>query len=253
MSKEYRLVKGKLPRKIEIGDWSAQKIVALLRMFDLFVEDGRAKITQHKRTLLEDLAKNDTYIDELLTRIDMPTSDPEATQKKFLNRFMGMIRVVLGWLKSHPHAVVDDIKKFMEKNPRCHWALAAFKTEVTAIGAEVVVMDQHEDSDITAARHSPNVTNVRGPEAMYNQALLQATGILTDLMKGLTATQIAKIAPSERIRLANQMLGTLGKTFKDYKPNNFIFNKINIHQAGREDLERAFLDYNDKQTEENES
>jgi hypothetical protein len=242
MKTKYRAVQGKLPRKNEVAEWSQEKLYALVLLVEALTKEGKYEITGETRKAVE--MNDNPFWEEFLIRIDRPFG--KANNVQFKMRFTTLVRVALSWLKSNPFAISEEMRVIMKKNPRLAWALNAFQVTTTDIGAEIVTVNNREETDPAVANVSAS-SNVTLPEAQYNQALLNLASILSNLTKGISQNELKKLGVEDRIKLANTLLKTLGQQFNKYKPNSMVFKQLNIHNASKDDLEKAFTEYNENQ------
>lgn len=240
-----RIIKGELPRKNEIVDWSEAKLMALLRFALHFIENDAFSVTGEKRQAAEARVSEEPFWAEFLMRIDRPVG--KFQNKDFQLRLMSLVRVPLTWLKSNPHAVTEEMRALMEPTPRLNWALKSFEQKETKIGVPIVAVENRETTDPSRPNRSPDSSNLTLPEVQYNRSILQMTSILMDLTRSIKAADLKKMKVEDKIKHANAILQTLQKQFANYKPNVQVFKQINIHNAGRDDLEKAVLDYANEQ------
>lgn len=244
MSQRYRAVKGKLPKKVDMHDWDEVKLLKVVKFIDFFMDGDKMNITPETRKAME--LQDDLVFDEIMTRIDVPFGKG-MNNNDFRMRFITMTRVFLGYLKQNPHLVTDEMYEILKKSQRMSWAAQAFTTETTDIGAEVVVMDKRETTESGHANQSPAQTNPQTAEVMYNQAILSLATTLKDMTRGMKRSDLQKMKIEDKLRIANSLVQTLQRSFQNYKPNVAVFKQLNIHNASRDDLEKAFSDYNETQ------
>lgn len=242
-----RAIKGELPRKNEIAHWDQEKLQAFISFSSFFIDGDKFVITGERRKDAELRMHEEAFWMEFMVRIDCPFGKGEGSNQSFRMRFMAMLRTVLAWLKSNPHAISEEMRAIMQKSERMNWALDPFKEKTTKIGASIISVDNRETTEPGLANQNPGATNLTLPERQFNQALLQMTSLLVDLTRGISRSDLKKMSPGERIKVATGLAQTLQKSFATYKPNSMTFKKIVINNAGRDDLEAALLDYSQSQ------
>lgn len=242
----FKLVKGKLPKKNEVADWSELKIISFLKFLELFSHDGKYSITDARRKEVEERS-NDDYFDEFLTRIDRYVDGTYPNRRQFQMRLIVMARSVLSWLKQNPYAVTDDIKKLMESNPICHWAMSAFSEIDTNLGVPTVILDQSESTDPNRRNANQTVSNVKSPQVLYEQALLSAVGILHELVSSFKKGELSKLDAEKKLKLITNLLPVIQKNIDRKNPNTIVFQKIVTAKASRDELEKSLLEYSESQ------
>lgn len=239
---KFRVIKGVLPRKSEIIDWSEAKLISLLEFAQFFIEGDKFTVTREQISKFQERATETDWWMEFNVRIDHQTNRADFKTRTFQMRLMTFIRTVLSYLKSNPHAISNEMREIMEKSARLSWALDPFKMVTTKMGAEIIKVDDRETTDPNVANVSPGQSGLTLPEVQYHNAILLMTSMLNDVLKSVKKDDIKKISASERIKIANALAQTLAKTFNSGKPNTLIFKQLNVNKAGKDDLERAFLD-----------
>lgn len=243
MSTKYRLVRGEGLRKRDVVDWSPSKILSFIQFADFFIsketDPHTFDVVMVKIEAAKERAKDEQFWDEFLTRIEQK----DQTVVQFRNKLMSMVRVVLSWLKTSPYAITDQMRAIMEPNQRLNWCLDSFKVVPTKIGGEVMVLNQDENTDPRLPNHTPDASNIKSPDVQYAQALINVTSILKDLTTGIKQADIKALGTADRIKLINSMLPNVARAIGGHRPNIKVFKQLVINQAGRDDLEKAFLDY----------
>lgn len=245
--RKYQVIRDKLPRKNEIVDWSENKLVAFLQLVLFFSDGDNYAVTKEKVETFEKRAPEEPFWLEFNVRINRPTFKEGFTVQQFKMRLMTAIRVVLSWLKSNPHAITDEMRDMMDSTARLRWALDPFKAKGTAIGAEIVGVDNKEVTDPNRSNVQPATSNLTLPEVQYHNALLNVASILNNLTKGIKPQEIKKMSVESRIKLADSLIKTMGKVVGGQKPNTQVFKQLVIHNAGRQDLEDAMLEFSQEQ------
>lgn len=243
---KFKVIEGVLPKKAEIVDWSSEKIMALLQLADFFTLSNKFNVNKETIGTFQSRALEEAFWMEFNVRIGHQLDRADFSKQKFNMRLIAMVRTVLGWLKSNPHAITNEMRELMEPNERLNWALDPFKMKTTAIGAEIVAIDNRETTDPNMANATAS-TNLTVPEIQYHQGLLHMSSIFKQITGGLTANDFKKMSVSERLKIANSIAQTLGRAFNTKVPSTVIFKKLTVNSAGRDDLEKAMLQYSQEQ------
>lgn len=239
---KLRAIKGKIPGKREIGEWSEGKILGFIRFSQHFMKDA---VVKKKETQVFDMTwqrwegakvnPDEEYWPEFLARLETP-DDTMLLRKQ---RLMMMVRTVGAWLKANPSAITKDMIERMEKNDRWNWVLSTFK--MTPEG--IVVIDQRETTDPGRANANPNQTNVKTPAVIYQDSLFRLSTILGQLTQGLTFADIKKMPVKDRIQLAEKLTNTLNRAFSGRGGDVNVFKTLVVNNGSKEDLESAMLGY----------
>lgn len=233
-------IKGKLPKKRDVVDWSEEKLSQFLK-FIVFFTHGENFVFNNVSWETARL-KNEPFWDEFMLRIDCAPG-----QQKFRTRFITQQRTVMAWVKENPHVLTEDMYKLCQSTPRLSWATTHFKTVDTEMGVQVVERDTDELTDPRQKNATDLVRKDRTPQVIYEEGLLSMTTLFRQLARSVPSSEIKGIKPEQRIALANQMAKTLRESFKKFQPNIRVFNNININKSTREELEGAVLSYAEEQ------
>lgn len=249
MSK-FRAVKGILPKKAEIVDWSSEKICALLQFASISLREreyrGKKEFTFNwDKKFEDDVAMNDnTHFIEFMTRLK---GDPDMNHLGLRGRLTSMVRTVLSYVKSNPHIVTDDMEILLKSSDRFNWALNNFETKKTAIGAEVVSVNNEETTQVDRKNSQQLQTNLTMPEVQFNQSMLMMTSLMKDMLASIKKKDLKNLDAKDKLKLAIPMLAAVAKAVSSKKPGALTFKKIVINSASKDDLEKAILDYNQTQ------
>lgn len=240
----YKVIKGELSTKASINEWSETKIVSFLHFINLFTEGDKFCVTRIKRDAAKE--RQEDFWLEFLSRID----DESCNDQKFRNRLIAMARNVLAWIKANPHAMTQDIRNLMVANPRTHWALESFKEVENKNGSTSVVLDNDENTNIGTPNASPFVTDLKTPQAIFNQSLMNMATALNQITSSFKPSELKKLGVEQKLKLATSMVTALSKQFTKQAPNSVTFQKIVVNKAGRDELESALMDYSNAQNDE---
>lgn len=241
-----RKIQGHLPIKREIQDWGDAKIMAFLIFVEFFVEGEKFACTVPNIEAARRRAQEEDFWDEFMARIGVSGS---MAAGKFAKRFISFARVPLGWLKDNPHAVTPEMLKIMKSSPRMSWATESFKTEMTDMGVEIVVLNHAETTD-PGIGNPTHQGNVNTPALKFQQAQMNFLSLLTNLSKDFKPEDLRKMGIKDRIMAFDKLMNTATKMMGAGKPNSVIFQTINVHKAGRDELEKTFLQYSEGQQTE---
>lgn len=250
MSKNpFDVVKGILPKKVEIADWSEEKVLALLKFAWLSLREvtHRGKTTMnfhYDEQFLEAVKQYDEpFFEEFTTRLYIK----DASNLGMRGRLTSMVRTVLSYLKSNPHRITEKIETTLRSTDRFSWALEPFKVKKTDMGAEIVVVDNQETTDLYQNNKNPGQSNLALPEVQYNQSLLMMTSMLRDMLKSIKKSDLKNMDAKDILKIAVTMQASLAKHFNSKKPTSLVFKKMVVNSATKDDLEKAILDYNVEQ------
>jgi hypothetical protein len=250
---KLRDLAGVLPMKPEIADWSQAKIESYLRFARLFMEVSKDKKRSGSHTFAFDENrwqaakenKEEEYWDEFRTRVLIPKVGiaEGRWQQKMKGRIMMMTRIVGSWLKSNPFAITEEMESLIKDNDRLEWIKNTFTVKDNEVGGTLVVPDTTEMVD----EEKPGEVSVSNPLVQYNQALLKMATVFNTLVKGIKVKDINEMDVKDKLKLAVPIAQALAKTFQGKAPQGNIFKTLIINKAGREDLEKAVLNYSDAQ------
>lgn len=250
---KYRLVKGELPKKREIVDWSEQKILSYLKFAEFFMElkEYKGKMTHMYFVDKERWSKAEQFDDpfwgEFIARININGGTYDSIKK----RLMMSTRTVLSWIKDNGYIVNDEMMSIMKDNDRFNWAVNTFIDKKTKVGAEVVTLNNKETTDPIRSNANPTLTDTSSPQVIYNKSTLKLAQLMNNLLAGVKQRDLQKIKdPRERIKMALALHSSLSKSLKVNPGVSKVFNTLVINKATREDLEKASLDYIQAQQDE---
>lgn len=239
---KFRAIQGSLPRMSELYDWDERKTLAFLNWAASFLNEDKTRFVFTEATIKEAEKKLEQPTcpeQEFLYRINLFTTDLDATPRKFFYKFNTFLRNVLNYLKQNPVYITEEMKAVLESSPRMAWALSHFKTVETKVGSEVTVRDTNDVTQIarrTVKQDTPEVLMLEGMYAVANLFTELAKSIKPKDIKNMNArdkfTALAKLIPMFRVQ-------------QNFKPNSAVFQQFNIYKAEKDDLEKAILEYAD--------
>ena len=238
----FRAVQGNLWKKVDIQEWNEKSYLAFFECVNRFtrIKDGEQKIVVSTEDLmkLEQDAFSGQYpfLMELVTRIDQMTTDPKATPHKFYVRFVAILRQVGAYIKQHPSIVTDEMRKVIEANARIAWCLVHYENKVTKIGATIVTETKLDNVDA-----NKEVMSNPHPQLMSMETELKLVDLANRMIKGVKVKDLRHLSTKDRIMLAL----AITKSNRGSRPAQVgTFNQLVINKAGREDLEKAMLEFN---------
>lgn len=239
---KYRAVTGTLPRRYEVAQWSEEKYLQFLDLMDFFVKDGALRFPSESILLAEQRYMIGTYpfLQELFHRIDAFSTDPDAPTTKFRNKFMALIRQVGQYIRLNPSVVTEAMRVRIEANPRFAWCLSHFAKIDTKMSVPVIIPDGKPMPGTLLPMDNP-----KDPQLRILEAQTHLADALVHITKGLTRTELKGMATKDKLQIAVKIMDVLQKN-KGWKPNIGTLNQININAANRDDLEKAMLDFGQK-------
>lgn len=247
MERSHKRLEGILPKKVEIGSWTPAKLEAFFQFANFFMKqvDGKFVYDVSDENIATAYERTDEYWIEFLHRL-APKGIEENKAKRlnaFRTRLMNFIRTVGAWLKANPHAIFPELETVMRENPRFSWAVDTFAMEESGIGDMIVVPANQETTDPTQANHNPHQTARQIPQIQYQNTLAKAVSLLSELVGSIDRAQLKGLPTEKKLRIALQMIDTLGKTMKDSPQAKSVFNTLILQKGGREDLEKSIMSY----------
>lgn len=244
---KYRAVQGVLFRNADMGKWEPEKFDRFFHFLERFYDSEKAKIsvTNDKIQMMEKEMRDPecTHV-EFMYRIDRWfTTDQESVflSKKFYPRMATMMRIVIGYVKLHPTVLTQEIIDRIKDKPQFSWCLNTFKTKTTDIGAEVIEVDNvaFEGNKLVQGG-----AKGRNPELMMMETMVQSMSLIETILKSIDKKELMKMSVKDKIGALQKLFPVYG-IMKNFKPNGNVFKQINIYSAGRDELEKAILDFGD--------
>lgn len=231
---DFKSVKGKMFTQRELASFTSSRYVTFLRFCEQFMVPSETgpKYLNNKDLWLkahEVMDMPDHPFQEYLWRINFFSTDENASFRKFFAKLLALMNSVLKFIQKNPSVVTDEMRKILEAYPKFAWALTQTAVVTTETVGEVVVQ--------------------KNGTVPYEQQLVDAairtTNLLTRLVDSISAKDIEKLSPRDKL-LAIGRLGYLFTISKNLKPNQKIYNTLNINGLGREDAEKALLAFSKK-------
>jgi len=249
MPTKLRVIKGKMPTKGSCVDWSDEKFLQFAKFVNFWVEDGKFTVSQEKRKTCEFMARGDDwpFWDEFMARIDMPTSLKDNNLKRFQMRLITLSRIPLAWIKDNPHALTEELRKELEVSQRTSWALEAIVDKKTLMGNTTPGMNNDETTNKGTDNQFPQVTNPTSPEAQYASGIKRMASMFRELVDSVNRREFKHLPMDKKLRAIDAFAKTLEKVTSGKRPTSLVFKQLNINKAGRDDLEKAILEYSQDQ------
>ncbi len=235
----------KSPTKRELSSWTESQWITFLRFCEFYIvtkEDGKVSIsiTKEKWKHGEEFLKMpDHPFQEFLYRINFFTFDSNASEKKFYFKLVSMMKFVLGFLRVNPSIVSEEMKKIIEPNPRLNWCLKQTKIVETVAG-EIVVPDK---LDRVESDTKGNNQSIASYDQQLQESMIKTTNLLDRLVAQAAGRDLSKMETKDLL-LAIGRMSWVFSAGRQMKPNKMVFKQLNINKAGREELEKAMLDFN---------
>ncbi len=246
---KYKAIQGEFPRQYEISQWTEEKFLLLFGMVLYLI----VKSKNDKDTItINDLswkAAEEKWLDgthpfeeEMMYRIGHFTTDPDFNARKCFYKFRGLITNVGNYLKKNPAAVTADMKVVIESTERLSWITKHYKEIETKIGATTIVPDTTNTIDPQERLFTPKPGN---PEIRLKEATLELVSVAETLLNSINKKDLKELPVKDKLNMIMKIMDTVPGMFKN-KTGNTTFQKINIFQAGREDLEKGLLEASEK-------
>lgn len=235
---QFLAIKGELPRKVELAEWSEFHFLAIFRMVNFFMEKETIKVTADKMLALEKKVLDESYDPlqaEMLYRIDKFHGDPTATPRAFFFRLTAVVRKVGEYVKQNPSVITENIVNEIKDNPRLSWMLHNFRAVQTKGGAVVVEQNTLD----TTTTQGKKVVGSDPQEKLMESMYIVADKFLL-IAKMISKDDIKKMSGKEKVAALASLSFIFGVTSK-FKPNTAIFTQINNYKSDKEDIEKALL------------
>lgn len=241
----YRAVVGIFPTKTELSKWTTEKFSDFYKWTDWFYNAEKGKDAVNSFTIGAMNAyckKNPDHVwNEFWHRTAFKMKNGDWDGISGNARYMIMVRVVNNYVKANPVVLSQETIDSLKKKKNFSWVLECFKDTTLRIGAEIVEVS---NKGITGTKPD-NMSRVESPEKRLLEAMGKIANIYEMVASSITKKQIESMSVKDKIA-ALQKLSYVHQATRNFKPNSIIFNKINIHKDGREELEKAILDFSNE-------
>lgn len=227
--KDFKKYAGVSLKKYDIELWTDAHFVAWFQLMHHFTIDKKLTFNEVTLQAFRQKAREHDLWNEWMHRAEAHLRDYDIG--KIAGRINNMNRVIGSYLQNNPHVITTQMKGMMEASPYLEKYAQPFTTEKTEMGASVVKPNTDELDKFTM------------PEVKYHEAMLKAANITDELLGSISKKDIKAMSPKDRLSLAKDFITLLSRVQNGYKPNTQIFKQLVVHQAGREDLESALLNY----------
>ena len=175
---------------------------------------------------------------EFMYRINRFSYDAGMNEKKFYFKLASMIKQTLQYIRENPSIVSPKMREAIEPEPRLAWCLKQTTIRNTAVGS-VLVPNSRE-----IGMFGDNL-----PAVAHEQRLMEAAIKVTNLLSHLVDSVNARETELNKMPLRDVLnaIGRMAYVFsvgKQLKPSKNVLKQINIHTAGRDELEAAILAVN---------
>lgn len=228
---KYKDVAGQTLRKNHLPQWDEQHFLEFFRLVHHFCPQGE--------WLFNDLAfktfcqQSDSHPlwEEWMWRFEI--NNEKAKVKSISGKIMAFIPSLGLFLQGNPHVISPRMREIMKANVKLAKYTEPFKIITNEIGAEIVVPNTDDGAMFTM------------PEVQYHNAILKLTALANALVADLTTVDMKKMSPDDRITLSLKIVNLMSRISGGQKPNIAVFKQLIINNAGRDELEKAMVAYND--------
>lgn len=229
MVKNFKQFAGQSLRKTDIENWTDAHFIEWFRLIHHFTVDKKLTFNEVTLGAFREKARDSDLWHEWMYRARAHERD--YSLGTISGRINNMNRLIGSYLQNNSHVITTQMKGMMEASPYLEKYAQPFTTEKTDIGASIVKPNTDDLDRFTM------------PEIKYHEAMLKLSNVANELLDGITKKELKTMSPKDRLSLANTLLKTMSQVQNGYKPNTQIFKQLVVHQAGRQDLEAALLDY----------
>ena len=242
---KYITVQGKNPTKRELVSWDEKHWMHFIQFLKFFIvkdEDGNSKFKVSKSRWLEAegfLEMPNHPFQEFMYRINRFSFDAGMNEKKFYFKLASMIKQTLQYIRENPSIVSPKMREAIEPEPRLAWCLKQTTIRNTAVG-QVLAPNAVRDIGFLGD-NSPAVAH----EQRLMEAAIKVTNLLTKMVDSVNAREDElKKMPLREVLSAIGRMSYVFSVGRQLKVSKGVFKQINIHAAGREELEAAVLAVN---------
>lgn len=244
MLHKWSAVEDKFPSKRELASWDEGHWISLLRFYEVFIrikeETNEHYMSVSKEKWIEAegfLKMPDHPFHEYLYRINRFTFSPGASEKKFFYKMSAMMRATLGYLRENPARITEKMRGIIEREPRFAWCLKQTKVVDVGAGFNIVVPD----------KDMPGVDGTRTQdlatfEQQLTEAIMKTTNLVVSIVESISVEDLKKMATDKKLSAIAKLVPLL-KIGQGFRPGTQVFKQINVHNADRETLEKAMLEF----------
>ena len=246
---KYQAIQGEIPRQYDISNWTEKQFLLLFGMVKYLIvtsKTGKDTITINNVSWH---AAEEKYLDgqhpfeeEMMYRIGHFTSDPAFHGRKCFFKFRTLITMVGNYLKKNPAAITEDMAVVINSTERLSWITKHYKEIQTKIGGTAVVPDTRNTTDASEILPTAAPKNL---EVRFLEAKLTLINTLEIMLGSINKKDLKDLPTKDKLTLGLKILDELQNASKS-KNISTTFNKINVYQSGREDLERGLLEASEK-------
>jgi len=229
LKNKHKDIVGQSLRKNHLPQWDEIRFLEFFALIHHFCPKGEWMFNDLACRTFCQQAENRPFWEEWMWRFEI--NKEGVSMKALSGRVSGFLPVLGTYLQSNPHVITKRMREVMKGNPKLEKYTEPFKVIKNEIGADVVVPNTDEGQVLEL------------PEVQYHKAMLKMAALSNELTAGITKDDLKKMAPEDRIKLSMQILSLMSRVQGGQRPNITIFKKLVVNQAGRDELEKAMLEY----------
>lgn len=228
-----RAVKGKSLNYAELSDWTPEKFISFFDFISFIsVYTKEASITPEVLTQIQNHPNK-----EFLARFDIPFNEyaPQIIARRIRDVVMQLSSIVGRFLKENPGLMTESMLEVTNRIPRFKSLSAHFKVVQTDTGAIVIEPNN-------AVEYIPQAVKSANAEVGLMEVVLKTTNVINIILDSINPRDIKSMETKDKIA-ALQKLSFIFTHSKQVKGNTNTFNKINIVNASKDDLEKAVMEF----------
>lgn len=230
LKNKYKDIVGQSLRKNHFPQWDERRFLEFFAMIHHFCPKGEWLWNDLAVKTFCQQAEERPVWEEWMWRYQMPV---EGTKMKQISGgIMVLIPQIGTYLQSNPHVITPKMREIMKAHSKLVKYTEPFKVIDNEIGGQSIVPNTDDGQVLTL------------PDVQYHKAILKMSALANELTDGITKDQIKKMSPDERIKLALAIVKMMSTVQGGQKPNIAIFKQLVVNNAGRDELEKAMVAYN---------
>lgn len=229
LKNKHKDLVGQTIRKTHLAQWDEQHFLEFFAMIHHFCPRGEWMWNDLSIKTFCQQAVDRPLWEEWMWRYEM---QKEQKPKAVANKIMGLLPVLGTYIQGNPHLISPRMREVMKGNAKLERYTEPFKVIQNEIGADIVVPNTEDGNMFTL------------PEVQYHKALLKMSSLANALVESIKVEDLKKMSPEERIKVALSIINMMNRVQGGQKPNIAIFKQLIVNNAGREELEKAMLAYN---------
>lgn len=230
LKNKYKDIVGQSLRKNHFPQWDERRFLEFFAMIHHFCPKGEWLWNDLAVKTFCQQSEERPVWEEWMWRYQMPV---EGTKMKQISGgIMVLIPQIGTYLQSNPHVITPKMREIMKAHSKLVKYTEPFKVIDNEIGGQSIVPNTDDGQVLTL------------PDVQYHKAILKMSALANELTDGITKDQIKKMSPDERIKLALAIVKMMSTVQGGQKPNIAIFKQLVVNNAGRDELEKAMVAYN---------